>query len=154
MAQLRAAAATVPTNLGALSGLLLDPLGLGDAVDGQAATPVADSAVFGAMHARFDGQAGAFAYLLFILLYFPCVATIAVIRRETGTAWAVFVASWTTSVAYITATVYYQAATYALHPQGSLAWILGLIGVLLAVVWGLRQWAQRGGRGRQAIDLA
>ena len=105
------------------------------------------------MHARFDGQAGAFAYLLFILLYFPCVATIAVIRRETGTTWAVFVASWTTSVAYITATAFYQAATYSAHPPSSLAWILGLIASLLVAVLGLRHWARRSGRQRPMTEF-
>lgn len=43
---------------------------------------------FGAMEARFDGRIGAFAYLLFVLPYFPCAATIGVIVRETGMAWA------------------------------------------------------------------
>ena len=117
VAGLREAAATVPANLSGLSDALLDPLGLGSVDDHAAATPGINEAVFGAMHARFDGQVGAFAYLLFVLLYFPCVATIGVIRRETGTAWAAFVAAWTTGVAYLTATVYYQAATYSAHPH-------------------------------------
>ncbi len=147
---LHAAAATVPENLAALSRTLLDPLGIGtiDRQDGNGLG--VDDAVFGAMHARFDGQAGAFAYLLFVLLYFPCVATIGAIRRETSTGWAAFVAVWTTSVAYVTATLFYQAATYAEHPHSSLAWILGLSLAFLAFVTGLRWWARRG--GRQAGD--
>ena len=106
------------------------------------------------MHARFDGQVGAFAYLLFILLYFPCVATIGVIRRETGTAWAAFVAAWTTGVAYFTATVYYQAATYSAHPQSSLSWIIGLSTLFVAAVVGLRLWARRAGRPPDLLDWA
>jgi Fe2+ transport system protein B len=43
---------------------------------------VRQTGTFGAMAERFDGQAGAFAYLLFVLLYFPCVATIGAIVRE------------------------------------------------------------------------
>ena len=155
VAQLKEAAATVPANLAELSAAVLDPLGLGDVGGREAAAHGVDDAVFGAMHARFDGQVGAFAYLLFVLLYFPCVATIAAIRRETGTAWAVFVASWTTGVAYFTATVYYQAATYAAHPQSSLGWIAGLSVLLAATVVGLRVWARRGGRHADAaVDLA
>ena len=39
----------------------------------------------------------AYSFLLFVLLYFPCLATIAAIRNETGTwKWAVFVAVYTT----------------------------------------------------------
>jgi ferrous iron transport protein B len=151
---LRDAAATVPVNLAVLSEALLDPLGFGSVSEPDAAAHGVDDAVFGAMHARFDGKVGAFAYLLFILLYFPCVATMGVIRRETGTAWAAFVATWTTGVAYFTATVYYQAATYAAHPQSSLTWIIGLTLLLAVTVTGLRLWAQRGGRGADSLDWA
>ncbi|MCB1801462.1 MAG: Fe(2+) transporter permease subunit FeoB [Gammaproteobacteria bacterium] len=152
--QLRDAAATVPANLQQVSSAFLDPLGLGSVGDGEATGHAEDNAVFGAMHARFDGQAGAFAYLLFVLLYFPCVATIGVIRRETGTAWAGFVASWTTGIAYFTATVFYQSATYADHPHSSLAWIIGLSLLLIASIVGLRWWAQRGGRPPDGLDWA
>jgi ferrous iron transport protein B len=145
LAGLSAAAATVPENLGALSDALLDPLGLQSIDEAEPAALGVDDAVFGAMHARFDGQVGAFAYLLFVLLYFPCVATIGVIRREAGGAWAAFVATWTTGVAYLTATVFYQAATYAAHPQSSTLWILGLLSVFAAAIGLLRWWARRSG---------
>ncbi len=110
------AAATVPVNLLGVKDLLTDPLSLdvGDISTPEAAaqTQAVNMDVFGAMAARFDGQAGAFAYLLFILLYFPCVATIGAIKRETGVAWAGFVAAWTTGVAYLSASLFYQIATY------------------------------------------
>jgi ferrous iron transport protein B len=143
LAGLAAAAATVPENLAALSDAVLDPLGLGLVNETDAAAHAVDDAVFGAMHARFDGQVGAFAYLLFVLLYFPCVATIGAIRREAGAPWAAFVATWTTSVAYVTATVFYQVATYAAHPHSSLAWIGGLLAAFAGAVVGLRWWARR-----------
>ena len=151
---LRDAAATVPANLVDLSQALLDPLGFGSVGARDSAAHGVDDAVFGAMHARFDGQVGAFAYLLFILLYFPCVATIAVIRRETGTAWAAFVAAWTTGVAYFTAAIFYQAATYSAHPQSSLAWIVGLSVTFAATIAGLRFWARRGVRQSETLDWA
>ncbi|MBL7017096.1 MAG: ferrous iron transport protein B, partial [Kiritimatiellales bacterium] len=37
-----------------------------------------------AMLSAFDGKTGAFAYLLFVLIYMPCVAAVAAIQRETG----------------------------------------------------------------------
>jgi ferrous iron transport protein B len=44
----------------------------------------------------------AYCYLLFILLYFPCIATIAAIRHETNSwRWAAFAAAYTTSVAWL-----------------------------------------------------
>lgn len=54
--------------------------------------------------------ATALAFLVFVLLYFPCIATIVAIRNESGGwKWAVFVAVYTTVVAYVMAW-----ATYAL----------------------------------------
>ncbi len=152
-ASLAAAAATVPANLAAVGESLLDPLGLGvgDLSDReQAASSQGVSAgTFGAMEARFDGRVGAFAYLLFVLLYFPCAATVGAIVREAGAPWAAFVAAWSTGIAFVTATLFYQAATFERHPASSAAWIVGLT-VLLAVVFAaLRAWA-RNGRGRFA----
>jgi ferrous iron transport protein B len=145
---LREAAATIPENLAAIGDLLLDPLSLdvGDisSVEAAAAAQEVDTSVFGAMALRFDGQAGAFAYLLFILLYFPCVATIGAITRETGGAWAGFVGAWTTGVAFTASTIFYQAARFDAHPVQSSFWIGGLILFAATVVIGLRIWSQRG----------
>ena len=145
---LLAAAATVPANLGEALGGLADPLGLevGDLGDREASAAAQDvhAGTFGAMEARFDGRAGAFAYLLFVLLYFPCVATIGAIVREAGAPWAGFVAAWTTGIAFATATVFYQAATFDVHPVSSGAWIVGMALALGAVVLSLRVWARSG----------
>ncbi len=44
----------------------------------------------------------ALAFIFFVLLYFPCLATIAAIRREAGSwKWALFAAGYTTAVAWI-----------------------------------------------------
>ena len=51
----------------------------------------------------------AYAYLLFILLYFPCIATIAAIKNETGSwRWALFAACYTTAVAWMVSAAFYQ----------------------------------------------
>jgi ferrous iron transport protein B len=51
----------------------------------------------------------AYAYLIFILLYFPCIATIAAIKNETGSwRWAGFAALYTTIVAWIASALVYQ----------------------------------------------
>jgi len=123
--------ATVPANLGDAVASWLDPLGLniGNVADRNAAAETQEVGVgtFGAMAERFDGQAGAFAYLLFVLLYFPCVAATAAIYREAGMRWALFVAGWTTGLAYMVATLFYQAATFTQHPATSAAWITGIL---------------------------
>lgn len=51
----------------------------------------------------------AVSYMLFVLLYFPCVATLAAIRHESGRwRWAVFTAVYTTLLAWIISFVVYQ----------------------------------------------
>ncbi|MDJ0808189.1 MAG: Fe(2+) transporter permease subunit FeoB [Gammaproteobacteria bacterium] len=146
-ASVRSAAATVPENLLGVKDLLTDPLSMDAelaAVEATAQRQEVSQDVFGAMAARFDGQAGAFAYLLFILLYFPCVATIGAIKRETGVAWAGFVAAWTTGLAYLSASLFYQTATYRQHPDSSLVWIIGLLSSLVLVIAILRLWSTHG----------
>jgi ferrous iron transport protein B len=118
---------------------LLDPLGLNvgnlENSDEAATAQNVKAATFTAMQHSFDGQAGAFAYLLFILLYTPCIAATAAIYRETSAGWATFTVVWTTGIAYITATLFYQTATFSQHPESSLLWILGLNGLLIAVIF-------------------
>ena len=51
----------------------------------------------------------AFCFLLFVLLYFPCIATIAAIKNETGSwRWALFAAGYTTVVAWVVSAAVYQ----------------------------------------------
>jgi len=132
---------TVPENLRAIADNLLDPLGLNigtvDDLASAASEQEVNTDTFTAMQQSFDGKAGAFAYLLFILLYAPCVAATAAIYRETNFNWTVFVVLWTTGLAYMTATIFYQATTYSLHPEYSLVWIGGLTIVFSSVLGGL-----------------
>ena len=51
----------------------------------------------------------AFCFLLFVLLYFPCIATIAAIKGETGSwRWALFAAGYTTALAWVVSAVVFQ----------------------------------------------
>jgi len=132
---------TIPVNLIGVADNLLDPLGLniGHVADTQLASEEQEvtRGTFGEMQARFDGQVGAFAYLLFILLYAPCVAATAAIQRETGNKWAVFVVCWTTGIAYMTATIFYQLATISEHFESSMLWVIGLLSAFVMVLVGL-----------------
>ncbi len=54
----------------------------------------------------------AYAYLIFILLYFPCIATIAAIKGETGSwRWALFAAGYTTAVAWLVSAAIFQISS-------------------------------------------
>jgi len=128
--------ASIPKNLGEALNSYQDPLHLSKVGDtGKvAAEQGIHTGTFGAMVERFDGWIGAFAYLLFILLYMPCLSATAATYRETDWRWTLFVGGWTTGLAYLTATAFYQAATFAHHPSVSLAWIGGLLGVLVLAI--------------------
>ena len=53
----------------------------------------------------------AFSFLLFILIYFPCVATLAAVRKETNSwKWPIFMFLYTTILAYLVSFSYYQIA--------------------------------------------
>ncbi|MES2142668.1 MAG: Fe(2+) transporter permease subunit FeoB [Pseudomonadota bacterium] len=132
ISELKTAVLSVPKNLSELGKSLLNPMAA------KMEAPDATPGVFGIMAHNFDGKIGAFAYLLFILLYFPCISTMAVMQREIGKAWAYFSMAWSTGIAYGVATLFYQAATFNQHPfQSSLAFFI--ISLLLGVtVWILR----------------
>ena len=54
----------------------------------------------------------AYCYLLFVLLYFPCIATIAAIKNETGSwRWAIVAAAYTTCLAWMVSAAVYQVAS-------------------------------------------
>ncbi|MDY0254534.1 MAG: ferrous iron transport protein B, partial [Tenuifilaceae bacterium] len=51
----------------------------------------------------------AFSFLLFILIYFPCVAVIAAIKKESGSwKWAAFTIFYTTALAWLVSFAFYQ----------------------------------------------
>ena len=52
----------------------------------------------------------AYSFMLFIRLYFPCIAALAAIRREAGTKWMLFEIFYTTAVAWLVSFIFYQIA--------------------------------------------
>ena len=55
----------------------------------------------------------ALGYMVFALLYFPCLATIAAIAGESGKwKWALITAGYTTGLAYVVAFVVYRLALF------------------------------------------
>ena len=136
-AALREAAQTIPDNLSGVADTLTDPLGLsiGDtsSIDAAAEGLAVSAGTFGAMGKLFDGKVGAIAYMLFILMYFPCVAAMAAVYRETNLRWTLFIAAWTTGLAYVSATGFYQVATFARHPAFSAAWLAGCSLIFISV---------------------
>ncbi|MCL2900089.1 Fe(2+) transporter permease subunit FeoB [Brenneria tiliae] len=137
------ALATIPENLSGLGGALLDPLGIevGDLSDSAAVAEENEFSVTSltVISQLFDGRLGAFAYLLMVLLYVPCVAAVAAIWREVGTAWTLFCVVWTIELGYGAAVLVYQIGRFAQHPAYSTLAIAGVLLALLITVLCLRR---------------
>ncbi len=131
---------SIPDNFAQLGHAFSNP------VLAKAPIDTLDKNVYGLMYQKFDGQAGAFAYLVFVLLYFPCISTMAAILRELHRGWGVFSACWMTGVAYGTAVLFYQAATFMRHPFSSTCWIVGIVAVFTATIIVIRWVANRHAR--------
>ena len=129
-AGLRDAFATIPKNL---SGLEL-PFSFAGLIGADVDAAVEDLEVkdetYSVLRRRFDGKAGAFAYLLMILLYMPCVAAVAAVYRELSLGWAIFSSIYLSALAWLMSTVFYQTARFSEHPTSSLGWIVFCLGVV------------------------
>lgn len=134
-AGIKAAFISIPENFAQLGNAFSNP------VLAKAPIDTLDKNVYGLMYQKFDGKAGAFAYLLFVLLYFPCISTMAAMLRELHRGWGVFSAFWMTGIAYATAVFFYQAATWSRHPLSSTYWLAGIAAVFAAVVLFMRWYA-------------
>ena len=143
------ALATIPENLFGIAPE--DPLSIsvGDVSSVESASEEleVDTSTFSALQAGFAGVTAAFSYLLFVLLYTPCVAAMGALVNEFGGRWAAFAGLWTFGLAYGTATVFYQGATFAQHPLQSSLWI-GFFTIALVVFY---VWLKRKGRKTQTI---
>ena len=103
---------SIPENLGSVFTGIADSLGFND-VDGAAFAeePETDESIYGTMRQFFSGgPLQAYAYLLFILIYFPCVAALGVIIKEVGKGWGWIVVLYLTVLGWIISTLFYQIA--------------------------------------------
>ncbi|WP_340620241.1 Fe(2+) transporter permease subunit FeoB [Xenorhabdus siamensis] len=106
-----------------------------------------DSSSMGVMSVKFGSTIAAYSYLIFVLLYVPCVSVMGAIARETSRGWMTFSILWGLNVAYSLAALFYQVATFSAHPQSSLLTILAVILFNLFVFIGLR-------RARSKVTIA
>jgi len=134
--QLKAAAQTVPEKLSEITDSWSDPIGIdvGDVTDLEAiaADQEVDLTLFDVLRRSFDGTWGAFSYLLFILLYSPCVSALGATLKETGARWTVFTILWSTFLAYSFATVSYQIGQISKSPVSAISWIVLFVTLHLA----------------------
>ncbi|MTH47709.1 Fe(2+) transporter permease subunit FeoB [Intestinirhabdus alba] len=109
--------------------------------DGEMAT-----GAMGVMDAKFGSAAAAYSYLIFVLLYVPCISVMGAIARESSRGWMGFSVLWGLNVAYSLATLFYQVVSYEQHPVYSLICILAVI-LFNVVLLGLLR------RARSRVDI-
>jgi ferrous iron transport protein B len=129
--------AAIPAGFEGFFDSLKDPLGLGGAMD---EVDESDAGDYSVIVSRFGehGKAAAFAYLLFILIYAPCVAALAAIYREIGMRWMLVAVSYLTLLAWVMATGFYQIATFTVKPAASVGWLALCVAILVGIFGGLK----------------
>jgi ferrous iron transport protein B len=120
---------TIKINGADLLSNLGDPLGIGiedsSSLESAADAQGVASTTLTNMAAQFGTQFAAFCYLVFVLLYAPCVAVLGAIAKESGVRWMLLTFGWTTGLAYVTSSCLYQLGTIAEHLVSSLIWLTG-----------------------------
>ncbi len=117
--------ATIPPNVAEAFGLFVAPAGEQEGLGGN-------EKIFSAMRSRFDhGPLQVYAYLLFVLVYFPCLGAFGTIVRELGKGYGLLNALYLTLLGWIIATLFYQITV-----GHQLIWIAVPL-VLLGLIVGL-----------------
>ncbi|MDR1317777.1 MAG: Fe(2+) transporter permease subunit FeoB [Spirochaetales bacterium] len=122
---------SIPRNLADLGSSLLDPLGFSAlGADEQTAAQEAgmDADVFARLRAAFS-SVGAYSYLIFILLYFPCVAAQGTAMRELGRGLGMLLAAYLTIFAWVASVLVFQ-----IGEGGSALWITSSALLAAAVI--------------------
>ena len=133
------ALASIPAAFADIGETFSSPLGarVGEEIsDEEAAEEELDieSGAFASMRKRFEGGgAQAYAYLLFILIYVPCVVAIAATAREIGGGLTIFSIFYLTPLGWIVSTLFYQ-----LTVGFQAVWIITTIALLIALIAGLK----------------
>ena len=126
---------SIPENLAGIFGKLANPLGVEEAIEesGDAENEEIASALTG-MRAHFRlGKFQVFAYLLFILLYVPCLAALGTAFRELGKFYGTLMTVFQTAIGWSLSVLFFQ-----LTVGGSALWISVaatlLVGVVVALI--------------------
>ena len=97
------------------------------------------SGAMSTMGSKFGSVAAAYSYLIFVLLYVPCLSAMGAIAREAGRNWMLFSIAWGLNVAYSLATLFYQTASFRAHPAFSGLCIALVLLVNTVIFIGLRR---------------
>lgn len=142
LGSLIAALLSIKDNLIDLGTRFGDPLGLQSVNDSAEEQGVSNTGL-SAMQTLFGSAFAAFCYLIFILLYTPCVAVMGAMNRESGPLWASLVIGWSSFLAYWAASCLYQLGQIGENPLFALSWLIGAALAMTAAIRGLKHIGER-----------
>jgi ferrous iron transport protein B len=138
---LKKAFASIPENLSGVVDGLIDPLGLQGAKDELAdeAARAENEAAINSLRRHFPkGVHQMFSFLLFVLLYIPCLAATGVVFREIGRFYGVVFVGYLTLLGWSVATIY-----HAVMVSHSSFWFCIGTGILAAMFGGFWCYGRR-----------
>ncbi|QLE79142.1 Fe(2+) transporter permease subunit FeoB [Francisella sp. Scap27] len=94
-----------------------------------------DKGAMGNMVTKFGSVSAAFAYLLFVLLYIPCISVVGAMVRESTRGWAILSVLWSVSIAYVCAVIAYQLANIFTNPVTAIVTIAFAMAYMLGIVF-------------------
>jgi ferrous iron transport protein B len=113
---------SVVDNISGLVSAFSDPLKIASAQEDITADQPGS---YQAMQNLFPSAWGAFCYLVFILLYAHCVATIGVMQKEAGQVWLGFSVAWSLLLSYWLASNLWHLSLLTTTPIAAGVWIAG-----------------------------
>ena len=128
---LKEAFASIPATLADAAGAIFDPLGFSGAAEDvtEGEEKEANEATINGLKKHFTkGFHQAFAFLLFVLLYVPCIAATGTVFREVGKGYGIVFVAYLTTIGWSVATIY-----HALMVSHSSLWFSIGAGILAAM---------------------
>lgn len=133
--------ASIPENLSGVVDGLLDPFGIGGSIDelGDEEVKSENEATINSLRRHFPkGVHQMYSFLLFVLLYIPCLAATGVVFREIGKLYGVIFVGYLTLLGWSVATIY-----HAVMVSHSSLWFCIGTGILAAMFSGFWCYGKR-----------
>jgi ferrous iron transport protein B len=129
---LKEAFVSIPENLSGVWEGLVDPLGLSGAEEEASTEDPENAAAIDSLKRHFPkGVHQMYSFLLFVLLYIPCLAATGVVFREIGKLYGTIFVGYLTLLGWSVATIY-----HAVMVSGSGMWLIIGTGILVAMFGG------------------
>lgn len=105
----------------------------------------------GNMVKQFETPLAAYSYMLFVLLYIPCISTAAVMSKEAGRGWSWLSVMWSTIIAYAMATLVYQLGSIQQNGASSFIWSAFAIVLIAFAIIAMHRIARHLSMGAMAL---